>query len=71
MCFQFCKNLNLGLTVSSIIFGIVAVLHASRLMMHFSVTFNGQEVPLLVNVIGLIVASFMCIWMWMLRSSSS
>ncbi len=63
------KNTQLGLTVASIIFGLVAVLHASRLLMHFSVTFNGQEVPLIANVIGLLITAYLSIWMWTLRSS--
>lgn len=68
MCFM-SKNTHLGLTVSSLVFGLVAILHASRLLMHFSLTFNGQEVPLLVNVIALLLTAYLSIWMWTLRFS--
>ena len=71
MCFQLSKNTNLGLSIASIIFGLVAILHACRLLMHFSIMFNGQEVPLLFNVIGLLITGFMSFWLWRLKSSAS
>ena len=67
MCFS--KNKNLGLSIASIIFGLVAIVHASRLLWHFSIAFNGQELPLYFNIIGLLVAGYLSVWMWSLRSS--
>jgi len=71
MCFALSKNKSLGLTVSSIIFALVAIVHVVRLLTNFSVTVNGQEIPLLVNVIGLAVTGFMSYWLWTLRSSDN
>ena len=64
------KNTNLALTIAAIIFALVAVIHVIRLVTHFGLIINGQEVPLLVNVIGLLLSGYMSYWLWMLKSVS-
>ncbi len=64
---EICKNPKLGLGVAAVIFALMALAHAFRLLMNCSITINGQEIPLLVSIIAMVMAGLMSYWMWMLR----
>lgn len=67
MCFEFTKNKTLALSIGAIIFGLVALVHVIRLFSNFSITVNGQEVPLFASIIAALITGFMSAWLWTLR----
>jgi hypothetical protein len=56
----------LGLRVASTVFGIVAAAHALRLATRAELVIAGWEVPFGVNVLGLLIAGSLCVWLWRL-----
>lgn len=50
------------LTVSGIVFLLVAFLHLARIITHFEVSIGGKVVPLWVNGIGFAVAASLSYW---------
>ncbi len=48
--------------VSGIIFGLVALLHALRLALHWQVMINRREIPMWISVGGLVIAAGLCFW---------
>jgi hypothetical protein len=53
---------------SGIIFGLVAVVHALRLALHWQVKINEREIPVGLSVGGLVVAAGLCFWAFWLLS---
>jgi len=51
-------------TLASIIFAVVALLHALRLIYGWEVIINGWMVPMWVSVIGFIVPAILAILLW-------
>lgn len=47
------------LQVSGAVFILVAFVHATRLLMGWEVSINGQIIPLWVSVLGVVVAGFL------------
>lgn len=58
-----------ALTVSGVVFFLMALLHLSRLVFRFNVVFGDYPVPLWVNGIGLILAGGLSYWMFQARKS--
>ncbi|NQT76164.1 MAG: hypothetical protein HQ565_00515 [Bacteroidetes bacterium] len=59
------KNLIiLALRIAGTIFGIVAVIHLLRVITDASVIIAGWELPIWVNVLGFVGATFLCGLMW-------
>ena len=56
----------LGLRVAGTVFGIVAAGHLLRLVTRVDITIAGWEVPLGLNVLGLLIAGGLCVWLWRL-----
>jgi hypothetical protein len=50
--------------IASVIFGIVSLAHASRLLIHFQLKVGDTEVPLWINVFGFIIAGFLSFGLW-------
>ncbi len=48
--------------VSGIVFGLVALLHALRLVFRWEVRLRSQEIPVWLSGVGLVAATGMCIW---------
>jgi hypothetical protein len=48
--------------VSGIIFGLVAIAHAVRLLNHLSIQIGGFFVPMCVSWLGVLAAAALCIW---------
>ena len=56
--------------VSAVIFGVIAVLHAARLLTHTDVLVGGRSVPLTVSWMALIVSGGVAWWLWRVSKSS-
>jgi hypothetical protein len=53
--------------VSGIIFGLVALFHALRLVVHWQVHLLSQEIPIWLSGIGFVAVAGMCVWaFWLL-----
>ena len=55
---------NIALIIAGVFFVLVALLHLVRLITKFEVTVSKRVVPLWVNVIGLLVAGLLALWMF-------
>jgi hypothetical protein len=56
-----------GLAVAALLFALNGLIQLCRLFTHFSVSVGGHEIPLSVNVVGLVIVWFMAYWLWSLR----
>lgn len=56
-----------GLAVAAMLFALNGLIQLYRLCTHFSVAVGGYEIPLSVNVVGLVIVWFMAFWLWSLR----
>jgi hypothetical protein len=53
--------------VSAIVFGLVALFHALRLVFRWPVSLCSQEIPVRLSGVGLVAAAGMCLWaFWLL-----
>ncbi len=57
-------NKNLALVVGGIIFSLVAILHFFRLMHQWQVVIDGQNIPMSLSVVGLIITAILALWMF-------
>jgi hypothetical protein len=57
-----------GLRVASILFGIFAIGHLLRLIIHAQVTVGAHTIPMGLSWVALIVAAILCIWFWRLSN---
>jgi hypothetical protein len=48
--------------VSGIIFGLVALFHALRLVFRWPVSLRSQEIPVWLSGVGLVAAAGLCLW---------
>jgi len=55
---------NVALIIAGVFFVLVALLHLVRLITKFEVTVSKRVIPLWVNVIGLLVAGLLALWMF-------
>ena len=55
---------NVALITAGVIFAIVALLHLARLITKFEIAVAKKVLPLWVNVIGLLVAGLLALWMF-------
>lgn len=58
----------LGLRVAGIVFAIFALGHLVRLIKQTEVLVAGNQIPMWVSVVALIVASGLSLWTWRLSS---
>jgi hypothetical protein len=59
----------LGLRVAGIIFAIFALGHLLRLITQAEVLVAGNQIPMWVSVVALIVAGGLSLWLWRLSST--
>jgi len=53
--------------VSGIIFGLVALLHALRLVFRWQVRLRSQEIPMWLSGVSFVAAAGLCVWaFWLL-----
>ena len=50
--------------IAAMLFGIGAAVHLLRLVIHFSVVIVGVQVPLWVNVAGVLVGATFAVMLW-------
>ena len=58
------------LLITSVIFGVVAIVHTLRLALHWPLVIAGWEVPIWVSVIGVIVPGALSAWALRLRGGT-
>jgi hypothetical protein len=59
-----------GLRVASVLFAIFALGHIIRLIKNLHVMVGAATIPMWVSVVALIVAGFLCIWLWRLSAGA-
>jgi len=59
----------LGLRVAGTIFGIVALLHLLRVVTMIPIMIGTWLMPIWFNVLGLVGATLVCLWLWLLSVS--
>lgn len=57
-----CCKCPIPLIVSGILFALIALVHLCKLLMGWSVTFNGHEVPAWTSGITFVIAGLMAAW---------
>lgn len=63
------KSPAVGLRVASGLFGIGALVHVLRLATHFTVAIGGQELPLWVSILAVLLAGGLSAWFWQLSQT--
>ncbi|MEI6748591.1 MAG: hypothetical protein WCM93_05455 [Bacteroidota bacterium] len=61
----------LGLRIAGSIFGVVALIHFLRLITGVEILIGGFSLPTWINWMGLIVTTFLCLWLWRLSAFDS
>jgi hypothetical protein len=51
-------------TATLIILGLVAIVHALRVSMGWSVTVNGSDIPMWVSIVAFVVAAGLAVGLW-------
>ena len=60
----------IGLRAASIVFGLIAIAQAARLVLQPQILVAGHEMPLWPSVIALLILGAFSFWMWVLASLS-
>lgn len=58
------KIMKIFTKIAAVLFAVMALLHAARLLFGWQVIFAGINVPLWVNAIGVVLASVIAIGLW-------
>lgn len=58
------KSHHLPVIISGILFVIIALIHIWRIFMGWSVTVDGQEIPMWASIVGAIVTGLMAVWIF-------
>jgi hypothetical protein len=64
------KSQIFGLRVAGTVFALVCLGHLLRIITQVEVLIAGREIPVWVNVIGVVVAGGLSLWMWRLSVGS-
>lgn len=59
----------LGLRVAGTIFGIVSIGHFVRVLGRVEIVVGGMIIPQWPSVIGCLVTTLLCVWLWKLSRS--
>jgi hypothetical protein len=51
-------------TAALVIFALVAILHALRMLFGWSVTLNGTDIPMWVSVIAFVISAGLAVGLW-------
>jgi hypothetical protein len=51
-------------TAALVIFALVAIVHLLRLLLGWSVTFNGTDIPMWVSEVALVIAAGLAFGLW-------
>jgi hypothetical protein len=55
---------NAALFTAGVVFGLVAIFHVIRVITNFGLKIGSKDIPRWANVIGFIIAGFLCAWMF-------
>ena len=51
-------------TAALVIFALVAIAHLLRLLLGWSITFNGTEIPMWVSIVALVIFAGLAVGLW-------
>ena len=57
-----------ALRVASFIFALVSIAHLIRFLTRAEVLIAGWSMPFWLNIVGILVAGFLSLWMWRLAN---
>jgi hypothetical protein len=66
------RNMNsqsVGLRVASVIFALVCAAHLLRVITRVDIMIAGRQLPVWLNIVGIVVAGALSLWMWRLSKS--
>jgi len=58
-----------ALRVAAIVFGLVCLVHAWRLVEHFDVRIGSYQVPMWPSAVAALVSGLLSFWMWRLSTN--
>jgi hypothetical protein len=65
-----CKNnKDCGLSVAALVFAIVGLINLTRVLTQFPVVVNGALVPIGFNVLAIVFAWGLSVWLWSLKKA--
>jgi hypothetical protein len=65
------KSQTLGLRVAGTIFALICLVHLLRVVTRADVLIAGHQMPLWINMVGILIAGALSLWMWSLSASHS
>jgi len=65
------KSQILGLRVAGTVFALVCLGHLLRVITRADVLIAGRQIPVWVNVLGVLIAGGLSLWMWRLSSRAA
>jgi hypothetical protein len=60
------KSQSVGLRVSSVIFGLVALVHLARIFRKTDVAVGSHHLGPMLSWIAIVVSAALCVWLWKL-----
>lgn len=57
------KSKILALRIAGVIFGLIAIVHLVRIIMAIPITVGGHFISRWCNLVGLLIAGALCIWL--------
>ena len=63
------KSQTLGLRVAGAIFGLFCLAHLLRVVTRVDVLIAGHQMPLWSNILGVVIAGALSLWMWRLSAA--
>jgi hypothetical protein len=64
------KSQSLGLRVAGTLFGLFCLVHLLRVITRVDVLIAGHSLPLWPNIVGVVVAGGLSLWMWSLSATA-
>lgn len=58
-----------GLRVAAAIFALVCIAHILRVATQVDIMIAGRELPMWINMIGVVIAGALSLWMWRLAGA--
>jgi hypothetical protein len=65
------KSQIFGLRVAGTIFALICLGHLLRIVTRADVLIAGHQLPLWINMVGILIAGALSLWMWRLAASHS
>jgi len=65
------KSQIFGLRVAGTVFALVCLSHLLRIITQADVLIAGRQIPVWVNVVGVLIAGGLSLWMWRLSARAA